>query len=71
MRDIDFKRSTPMRIVTNKGLKFKIHDNDWLLRYVIGVLRHDHVYFFFLLFLFRLAPEEGLCCKPKYWANLL
>ena len=38
------------RIVTNKGLKFKMRDNDWLLglitsvRYVIAMLRHIYLY---------------------------
>ena len=44
------KSVKPKRIITNKALKFKMSDNDWLLglitsaKYVIGVLRYVYLY---------------------------
>ena len=30
-----------------------------------------HLYSFFRCFLFFFIPVEGLCCRPKYWANVI
>ena len=30
-----------------------------------------HLYSFFSCFLIFFIPAEGLCCRPKYWANIL
>ena len=30
-----------------------------------------HLYSFFRCFLFFFIPVEGLCCRPKYWANII
>ena len=30
-----------------------------------------HLYSFFRYFLFFFIPVEGLCCRPKYWANII
>ena len=29
------------------------------------------LYSFFSCFLFFFIPAEGLCCRPKYWANII
>ena len=29
------------------------------------------IYSFFRWFLFFFIPVEGLCCRPKYWANII
>ena len=29
------------------------------------------LYSFFTVFLFFFIPVEGLCCRPKYWANMI
>ena len=29
------------------------------------------LYSFFRVFLFFFIPVEGLCCRPKYWANMI
>ena len=30
-----------------------------------------HLYSFFRSFLLFFIPVEGLCCRPKYWANII